>query len=68
MKAAAPSMHIYIAKLEGKNAVLAWKFPGLVTSAIRKNTPILPLIVTLMAWYKIVWHRAQRMARPYRTK
>lgn len=40
MKAAAPNMPVYMAKLEGRNAVLAWKFPGLRTKAKMKKTPI----------------------------
>ncbi len=50
MKAAAPIMLIYMAKLEGRNAALAWKFPGLVTVAMRKKRPIRALIVRLAAW------------------
>jgi hypothetical protein len=64
MKAEAPSKHPYIAKLDGRNAVLAWKLPGVMTVAMRKKTPILPLIVELVTWYMMVWHKAQIKARP----
>ena len=68
MNAAAPSMHMYMAKLDGKKAALAWKLPGLVTVAMRKKMAILPLRVRLMTLNRTVWHSAQTKARPYRTK
>lgn len=40
MKAAAPNMPVYMAKLEGRYAVLAWKFPGLRIKARMKKTPM----------------------------
>jgi hypothetical protein len=55
---------MYMAKLEGKKAALAWKFPGLRMVATRKTTPILALRARLMPWYRIVWQMAQRSARP----
>jgi hypothetical protein len=50
MKAAAPSMQAYMAKLEGRKAALAWKLPGLMTVMRRKNMPTRPFIVELVAW------------------
>lgn len=64
MNEAAPSMHMYMAKLEGRNAVLAWKFPGLMTVAMRKKMPILPFRVELTTLNMTVWQRAQTKARP----
>jgi hypothetical protein len=62
MKAAAPSILIYMAKLEGRNAVLAWKFPGLRTVAARKIIAIREFNVVLMIRHSHVWHKAQRKA------
>ena len=55
MNEAAPSIHIYMAKLDGRKDALAWKFPGLITVAIKKNMPILPFIVRLMTLNRTVW-------------
>ncbi len=49
MKAAAPSMAMYIAKLEGRYAVLEWKLPGLKTMAMMKKIPMRGLRVPLTA-------------------
>ena len=68
MNEAAPNITMYMAKLEGKNAVLAWKLPGLITVISRKNMPILLLSVELVDMKRMVWHRAQPMAKPYLTK
>lgn len=68
MKATVPSMTMYMAKLEGRYAVLAWKLPGLRTTAMRKNKPIRWLRVRLMIRHSSVWHSAQAKARTYRTK
>jgi hypothetical protein len=48
MKEAAPSIPVYMAKLEGRKAVLAWKFPALRTVARRKRTPMRALRVRVM--------------------
>jgi hypothetical protein len=48
MKEAAPSIPVYIAKLEGRKAVLAWKFPALRTVARRKRTPMRAFRVRVM--------------------
>ncbi|KAG7142015.1 hypothetical protein HYQ46_007706 [Verticillium longisporum] len=63
MKAVAPSMLAYMAKLEGRKAVLAWKFPALKTVAQRKMMPIRALRVVLTTRKRRTWHRAQAMAR-----
>ena len=41
MKAAMPSIVVYIAKLEGRYEILAWNIPGAVAIIITKMTPIL---------------------------
>jgi hypothetical protein len=64
MQAAAPSMHVYMAKLDGRNAVLALKLPGLVMVTRRKIMPILPLRVELVTMNMMVWQRAQMAASP----
>ena len=63
MKAAAPSMVMYMAKLEGRKAVLEWKLPGLVTSATMKKRPILGFRAKHTALHISVWLRAQTRAR-----
>jgi hypothetical protein len=54
MKDAAPSIPAYMAKLEGKKAALAWKFPGLMMVMTRKKKPILALSAMLTAWNMMV--------------
>lgn len=54
MKDAAPSIPAYMAKLEGKKAALAWKFPGLMMVITRKKRPILALSAMLTAWNMMV--------------
>ena len=68
MKAAVPIMTIYMAKLDGRYAVLAWKFPGLHTVAMMKNRPMRGFRVLLRTRNSIVWQRAHAKARAYRTK
>ena len=68
MKDAAPTIAKYIAKLDGRYAVLAWKFPGLRTVAMMKKIPIRGLIVVLTTRKSRVWQKAQEKARTYRTK
>ena len=68
MNAAAPRRDVYMAKLEGRKAVLAWKLPGDKTVARRKKMPILGLRVKLMTRKKRTWHKAHTKARMYRTK
>lgn len=50
MNAAPPTMTAYMAKLEGRYAALAWKFPGVATVASRKRKPMRPLRVRTTAW------------------
>jgi hypothetical protein len=57
-----------MAKLDGRKAVLAWKFPGLATVAIKKKRPIRLLSVVLVTMNKMVWVIAQTKASPKRTK
>ena len=68
MNAAAPRSDVYMAKLDGRYAVLAWKFPGDRTVASRKKIPILGFRVKLMTRKKRTWHRAHTNAKMYRTK
>lgn len=68
MKAAAPSVTKYMAKLDGRKAVLAWKFPGLAMVPIRKKRPIRLLSVVLVTIKRIVCVRAHTKASPKRTK
>jgi len=63
MKAAAPSIAMYIAKVEGRKAVLALKLPGLVTVAITKKRPIRGFSVVLITRKRRVWQRAQEKPR-----
>lgn len=68
INAAAPRVTMYMAKLDGRNAVLAWKLPGLKTVARRKKMPMRLLRVVLVTMNKMVWHRAQPRANPKRMK
>lgn len=68
MKAAAPSMHAYMAKDDGRYAALAWKFPGLATSTITNHVPVRGDIVRLIDRYRSVCARAQIKPNTYRTK
>lgn len=68
MNAAAPSIAVYMAKLDGRNAALEWKFPGLNTSAAMKNSPTRGLSARQIAFHIKVWQRAQMKASEYRTK
>jgi hypothetical protein len=68
MNDAAPNMTIYIAKLDGRNAVLEWKLPGLNMRAMMKKTPIRGLRVRQMTLHIKVWHKAQENARAVRIK
>jgi hypothetical protein len=68
MNAAAPIIAVYMAKLEGRKAALAWKFPGLNTVAAMKNSPTRGLSARQMAFHINVWQRAQMKASEYRTK
>jgi hypothetical protein len=63
MNAAAPSSDVYMTKLEGRKAVAEWKFPGVITVAIRKKRPILGFNVKLITLKKRTWQRAQMKAR-----
>ena len=63
ISAAAPTMTVYMAKLEGRYAVLAWKFPGLSTRAMMKKIPIRGLSVRQTTLHIRVWQRAQTKAR-----
>jgi hypothetical protein len=66
MNAAAPRVTIYMAKLEGRKAVLAWKLPGLMTVAMRKKIPMRLLRVVLVTMNRRVWHMAHPKAKPRR--
>lgn len=68
MNADAPAMAVYMAKLDGRKAVLAWKLPGLVASATAKRTPTRGVRTRETARKKSVCERAQIKARTYRTK
>lgn len=68
MNATAPSIAVYMAKLEGRYAVLEWKFPGLSVRAMTKNIPIRGFRVAAITLHIKVWHREQTNARIYRTK
>lgn len=63
IKAAAPNMAVYMAKLDGRNAVLAMKLPGLVASATTKRRPTRGVRIRLMARKRKVCARAQTKAR-----
>jgi hypothetical protein len=67
-KAARPSIDEYMAKLDGKRAVDAWKTPGLKSIAIRNKTPIRLSRFNDMAEKSRVWHPVQIRARTMRTK
>lgn len=45
MNAAIPSIAVYMAKVEGRNAVAAWNIPALVMVVIRNNIPTLRLML-----------------------
>jgi hypothetical protein len=68
MKEAIPSIVVYIAKLEGRNAADAWNMPGLNTIAIRKNKAILGFNVPFITRKSCVSQMAQVKARAYRMK
>jgi hypothetical protein len=68
MKAAIPSMVVYIAKLDGRKAADAWNIPGLNTIAMRKNRAILGFKMPLMMRKSCVSQIAQMNARAYRMK
>jgi hypothetical protein len=68
MKAAIPSIVVYIAKLEGRNEADAWNIPGLKTIAMRKNRAILGFKILLMIRKSCVSQIAQRNASAYRIK
>jgi hypothetical protein len=68
MKAAMPSIVVYIAKLDGKKAADAWNIPGLNTIAMRKNRAILGFKMLLMTRNNCVSQMAQINARAYRMK
>jgi hypothetical protein len=55
-------MTIYMAKLDGRYAVLAWKLPGLKTRAKMKKRPIRGFSVRQMTLHISVWQRAQTKA------
>ena len=62
MKAAIPSMVVYIAKLDGRNEVEARNMPGLKNIDMRKNMAMRGLRVidtTRKSW---VWATAQKAA------
>jgi hypothetical protein len=68
IKAAIPSMVVYIAKLEGRKAADAWNIPGLNTITMRKNRAILGFKMLLMMRKNCVSQIAQMNARAYRMK
>ena len=68
INAAIPSIVVYIAKLEGRNAADAWNIPGLKIMAIMKNSAIRGLRVPLITRNICVWHRAHTKASKYRMK
>ena len=68
MKAAIPSIVVYIAKLEGRKEAEAWNIPGLNIIAIMKKRAIRGLRVPLMTRNIWVWQRAQTKAKTYRMK
>lgn len=55
-------MAMYMAKLEGRYAVLAWKLPGLETRARMKKRPIRGFSVRQTTLHISVWQRAQTKA------
>lgn len=62
MKAAAPTILIFIAKLEGKNAALAWKSPVLDTMITPVKIATRGFSVRLIAVTNLAWHVAQTHA------
>lgn len=68
MNAAAPRRDVYMAKLEGRKAVAAWKLPGERMVARMKRRPTRGFSVKLTTRNRRTWHRAQPKASTYRTK
>ena len=68
MKAAIPTIVVYIAKLDGRKDADAWNIPGLNTMDIIKNMAIRGFSVLLITRNMYVWEMAQINARAYRMK
>ena len=66
MKAAIPSMVVYIAKLDGRYEMLAWNMPGDVAMMRSHKIAILGFRVAAMALNNLVSHSAQTPPRMIR--
>ena len=67
-KAAVPSMLKAMAKLDGRNAALAWNMPGLATSTSRNSTATRGLKALAIAVKSLVSLKAVKRPRQSRTK
>jgi hypothetical protein len=66
INAAVPSIVVYMANVDGKNAAAAWNMPALVMVVIKYRIPTRRLMFVDTAVYSLVSQNAQKMASRHR--
>jgi hypothetical protein len=67
MNAAIPSIVVYIANVDGRNAEAAWNMPALAIVVIRYRIPTLRLMFRETAAYNFISQKAQEAANRHRS-